>query len=149
MSVNKVVLLFTYWEKKSFSESFSGFLIKKNWVWKSKNVLFGWLGALSFCQIWKNLLVPMNGDPKDYLILGASLGNVFPWITIIRTVILYIFVKLIIQINIHVATWLGFFLFYELRLNTLSKTVFVKTVKLKFFMIAVNTSFILERLLII
>ena len=25
----------------------------------------------------------MNVDLKDYLILGASLGNVFPWITII------------------------------------------------------------------
>ena len=55
----------------------------KNWVQKSKNALIWWLRALSFCQIWKYLLVPMNVDLKDYLILGASLGNVFPWITII------------------------------------------------------------------
>ena len=54
----------------------------KNWVWKSKNALFWWLGAFSFCQIWKNLLVPMNVDLKNYSILGAYLQIVFSWITI-------------------------------------------------------------------
>ena len=82
MSVTKVVLLFTYWKKKIIFRELQLIFDTKNWVWKSKNALFWWLGALSFCQIWKNLLVPMNVDLKDYLILGASLGNVFPWITI-------------------------------------------------------------------
>ena len=83
MSVTKVVLLFTYWKKKIIFRELQLIFDTKNWVWKSKNALFWWLGALSFCQIWKNLLVPMNVDLKDYLILGASLGNVSPWITIV------------------------------------------------------------------
>ena len=82
MSLTKVVLLFTYWKKKIIFRELQLIFDTKNWVWKSKNALFWWLRALSFCQIWKNLLVPINVDLKDYLILDASLGNVFLWITI-------------------------------------------------------------------
>ena len=82
MSLTKVVLLFIYWKKKIIFGELQLIFDTKNWVWKLKNALFWWLRALSFCQIWKNLLVPINVDLKDYLILGASLGNLFPWITI-------------------------------------------------------------------
>ena len=83
MSITKVVLLFTCWKKKIIFRELQLIFDTKNWVWKSKNALFWWLGALSFCQIWKNLLVPMNVDLKDYSILGAYLQIVLPWITIL------------------------------------------------------------------
>ena len=85
MSLTKVVLLFTYWKKKIIFRELQLIFDTKNWVWKSKNALFWWLGALSFCQVWKNLLVPMNVDLKDYSNLGAYLQIVLPWITIPKT----------------------------------------------------------------
>ena len=34
-----------------------------------------------FFKYEKNLLASINGDQNDYLILGATLGNVFPELT--------------------------------------------------------------------
>ena len=88
MSVRKVILLFTYWKKKIIFRELQLIFGTENWLWKSKNSLFWWLVVLSFCRIWKNLLASMYVELKDYLILGASLRNVFPWTTISYMVIL-------------------------------------------------------------
>ena len=85
-SVTKDVLLFTYWKEKIIFREFQMIFDTKYWLWKSKNALFWWVSALSFCQIWKNSLASMNVDLKDYLILSASLRNVLPWITITERV---------------------------------------------------------------
>ena len=83
--VTKVVLLFTYWKKKIIFKELQLILYTENLLLKLKNALFWWFIALSLCQIWKNLLAFMNVDLKDYQILGAFLGNVFPWINIHNT----------------------------------------------------------------
>ena len=67
ISVTKVVLLFTYWKKKIIFRDLQLIFDTKNWVWKSKNALFWRVAAPSFCQIWKNLLVSMIVDLKDYI----------------------------------------------------------------------------------
>ena len=59
-------------KENHFQKASVGFWYK-NWVWKSKNALFWWLGALSFCQIWKNLGSHECG-PK-----GLSNFGCLPW----------------------------------------------------------------------
>ena len=75
MSVTKFVLLITY---QSVSAEFCYWKLSL----KMKNCLIWWLVTLFDCQIWKNPLASINEDLKDYLILGASLGNVFLWSTL-------------------------------------------------------------------
>ena len=83
MWVAKVDLLFTNRKKKIIFIELQLIFDTDNLHWKPKNILPWWLVALSFCQIWKNFLAPLNVDLKDYLILSASLENFLPWITLL------------------------------------------------------------------
>ena len=69
--------------RKSFLDSFSWFLIQIIDFENQKMPYFDSLLLSHFVKYGKNLFFSMNVGQKDYLILCATLGNVFPRIILI------------------------------------------------------------------